>query len=103
MLLLEEHFQPTKMVSLLDEIHNAQKAEALPPRSKTDSKGLLWVEDKIWVPCVLTQKILELHHSSQMAIHPGIGKTQVAISKYWYWPTLKKDTCEYVTACDICQ
>src|ERR1700730_694840 len=59
--------------------------------------------DKIWVPQNLTQKILELHHSSRTAVHPGIGKTQIAISKYWYWPTLKKDTCEYVTACDICQ
>src|ERR1700730_12055636 len=59
--------------------------------------------DKIWVPQNLTQKILELHHSSRTAVHPGIGKTQVAIAKYWYWPTLKKDTCEYVTTCDVCQ
>ena len=22
---------------------------------------------------------------------------------YWHWPTLKKDTRKYVTACDICQ
>ena len=91
------------MVSLLDEIHNPQKTEDLPPSSDTDSKGLLRVEDKIWVPCALTQKILELHHSSHTAVHPGIRKTQVAISKYWYWPTLKKDTHKYVTACDICQ
>src|ERR1700731_674165 len=60
-LLLEEHFQPTKTVSLLDKIHNTQKTEALPPGSEIDSEGLLHVEDKIWVPSTLTWKILELH------------------------------------------
>ena len=59
--------------------------------------------DKIWVPRTLTPRILELHHSSHTAVHPGIGKTQTTILKYWYWPTLKKDTHKYVTACDICQ
>src|SRR3984893_10883056 len=59
--------------------------------------------DKIWVPWALIREILELHHSSRTAVHPGIGKTQVAIAKYWYWPSLKKDTHEYITTCDVCQ
>ena len=63
-LLPGEHFWPAKTVSLLDEIHDAQKTEALPPGSELDSEGLLRVMDKIWVPRILTQKILELHHSS---------------------------------------
>src|ERR1700731_3216191 len=71
-LLLEEHFWPAKTVSLLDEICDAQKTKASPSRSETDSEGLLRVEDKIWVPSMLTQKLFELHHSSRTAVHPGI-------------------------------
>ena len=102
-LLPEEHFQPTKTISLLDEIRDAQKTEASPPGLETDPKGLLHVMDKIWVPQTIIRKILELHHSSRTAVHPRIGKTQVVVTRYWYWPTLKKDTHEYLTACDICQ
>ena len=40
-LLPEEHFRPAKTASLLDEIHDAQKTEALPPGSELDSEGLL--------------------------------------------------------------
>jgi hypothetical protein len=49
-----------------------------------------------------TKLIASLHHSA-IGGHSGIRATYQRVKKLFYWPGLKQDVQNYVTACPICQ
>jgi hypothetical protein len=49
-----------------------------------------------------TKLIASLHHSS-IGGHSRIRATYQRVKKLFYWPGLKQDVQNYVTACPICQ
>jgi len=44
-----------------------------------------------------------MHHDDKYAGHFGQEKTFALISQKYFWPTLRKDTEEYVRTCAVCQ
>ena len=70
----------------------------------------LQVKDGLWrhgdqyvVPTALVQECLHDHHDTPMYGHGGVRKTEVAIMRKFWWPTIHADVAEYVQACDACQ
>ena len=49
------------------------------------------------VPCNLVPGVLALAHGTFG--HPGVARTTLIIADKYHWPTLKKDTREYVLSC----
>jgi len=58
--------------------------------------------EQVYVPQELRKTILQLYHDSEYAGHQGIKKTYDLITRYYYWPHIRKDISAYVKACNIC-
>jgi hypothetical protein len=47
-------------------------------------------------------KLLEEAHDSNTANHPGIQRTTLRLSQWYFWPTLSKDARKYTESCETC-
>ena len=47
--------------------------------------------------------ILQEHHDTPLGGHLGVDKTLEIVSRFFYWPNMKKTVHEYVTSCHECQ
>src|ERR1700733_1281847 len=70
--------------------------------SETD--GLLTFRGKIYVPKDrdLRRRIVEQHHDSRIAGHPGRWKTLELVSRNYWWPQMSRYIGTYVRTCDPC-
>ncbi len=51
----------------------------------------------------LRTKIIEAHHNTPLAGHPGIAKTLELINRNYWWPSMKEVIQHYVKTCVVCQ
>ena len=49
------------------------------------------------------QTLIQQYHDSPMAAHPGTWKTSQMLRRDYWWPSLGKDTEDYVRGCATCQ
>ena len=73
--------------------------------SQKDTKGILRVASRIWIPNVpeLKAEILQDAHSSRFSIHPGSTKMYRDLKENFWWPNMKKEIAEWVSKCYTCQ
>jgi transposase-like protein len=50
----------------------------------------------------LREMIIAQAHDSNIAAHPGIRRTQLSISQWYYWKSLEEDVKLYVSTCETC-
>jgi RNase H-like domain found in reverse transcriptase/Integrase zinc binding domain/Reverse transcriptase (RNA-dependent DNA polymerase)/Integrase core domain/Retroviral aspartyl protease len=56
-----------------------------------------------YIPKILVPTILaEMHNSPVIGGHSGFNRTLTKIQQKFYWETMKKDTFNYVNACESC-
>lgn len=55
------------------------------------------------IPITLINQILKSYHESPIGGHTGISRTIHKLQNKYYWPTLTKDTTEYIKCCHNCQ
>nr|KYP50860.1 Retrotransposable element Tf2 [Cajanus cajan] len=67
--------------------------------------GVLRFKDRVCVPSdpTLRRLILEEGHRSKLSFHPGATKMYQDLRKIFWWPRMKKDIAEFVSACLVCQ
>ena len=67
--------------------------------------GLILFRGKVYVPKDndLRRRIVELHHDSLAAGHPGRWKTYELVSRNYWWPGMSVYVEKYVSGCDKCQ
>ena len=66
--------------------------------------GLLRRKGKLCVPQGIARAaILQEHHNSPSAGHPGMSKTLKAIKENYWWPSMCTEIEEYVRQCHTCQ
>lgn len=63
------------------------------------SNNLLFLENKIIVPLVLRQDMIEQVHKP----HFGLNKTKSRARQLFYWPNLSKDIETFISKCEPCQ
>ena len=65
---------------------------------------LLLFHGKIYVPKDkdLRRRIIEQHHDSRVAGHPGWFKTLELVSQSYWWPGLSREVGLYMKTCDLC-
>ena len=70
-----------------------------------DRTGLITYKDLIYVPpnVRLRTEIIQKHHDSITAGHPGRFKTQELITRNYWWPGMQKHIRSYVDGCQPCQ
>ena len=66
--------------------------------------GILYYQDKIYVlnNVDLWQRVLEQHHDSKIAGHPGRWKMLELMSCTYWWPCMSKFVRLYCSTCDLC-
>jgi hypothetical protein len=72
---------------------------------RQDSKGVLWFEDRLFVPKnpELRKKILDEAHISKFSMHPGSNKMYHDLRSLYWWTRMKREIAKYVSKCDTCQ
>ena len=48
-------------------------------------------------------EVIQKHHDSSVARHPGYKKTSDLLQCNYYWPGMATTVKEYITRCDTCQ
>ena len=51
----------------------------------------------------LRQECMRELHDTPFSGHMGVTKTEKAVSRLFWWPTVKQDVKQYVLSCDSCQ
>lgn len=58
--------------------------------------------DRLYVSASLGSQVLEWGHASHLACHPGVRRTLALLRQQFLWPSMKKDTKEFIPACPTC-
>lgn len=72
-------------------------------RLKEKEDGLIYYEDRLYVPEKLRLGILRSVHDKKAFNHGGNHKTCEAVRTRFWWPRWRDEVKEYVKSCDICQ
>jgi hypothetical protein len=66
--------------------------------------GLIYFRDRIYVPNdpQLRRRIVEQHHDSRVAGHPGRWKTLELLARSYWWPQMSRYVGIYCGTCDLC-
>ena len=66
--------------------------------------GVLYYQDRIYVlnNADLWWRVLEQHHDSKIAGHPGCWKMLELMSHTYWWPCMSKFVRLYCSTCDLC-
>src|SRR5918999_558660 len=69
-----------------------------------EENGLLFFWDRIYVPrdLNLRRRILEQHHDSHLAGHPGCWKTLELVFRNYWWPNMSQSIGWYCATCNMC-
>ena len=62
-------------------------------------------DDKVYVPFTdaIRVRIIKEHHDTPTNGHLGEHKTLERISRYYYWPSMRKSIQQYIQQCQSCQ
>lgn len=67
--------------------------------------GLLRRGEQVYVPDVksIRENIIQSMHADPLGGHVGATRSAELISRYFWWPSLKKQVRDFVHSCDLCQ
>jgi hypothetical protein len=70
----------------------------------SESEGLMLFTGKVYVPedRKLRRRIIEQHHDTHIAGHPGQFKTLELVAHNYWWPQMSRYIGQYVKTCDLC-
>ena len=58
--------------------------------------------NRLFVPPDLRSQVIHWAHSSLLTCHPGIQRTIFVIRQRFWWPSIRREVTEYVSACPVC-
>ena len=68
-----------------------------------EEDGLLWFEERIYIPKTMREPLLKEIHGSLIHGHFGREKTLARLSERYFFPSMRRFVEEFVAKCDICK
>ena len=70
-----------------------------------EQEGRVWYRGKCYVPegDQLRLRLIQEHHDTALAGHPGRAKTFDLLDRKYYWKNMRKQVDQYVRNCQSCQ
>ena len=70
-----------------------------------DDQGILRYGHRLCVPDDISLKgdIMREAHNARYSIHPGATKMYQDLKKVYWWPAMKREVAQFVSACETCQ
>lgn len=65
--------------------------------------GIIFYRGKVYIPPTIRKRILQICHTLNPIVHPGMRKTKSIIIKVFRWPNMDADITTYVQGCLVCQ
>lgn len=92
-----------QVVKAVEELKNTH-VQKIDGQEWSQEQGLVLFRGKVYVPkdMELRRQIVELHHDSQVAGHPGRWKTLELVSRNYWWPGMSRYVAAYTKGCDRC-
>lgn len=94
---------PTRVLKMLTDGRRHSREISLAECS--DDCGRLRFRNRLYVPESepLRLRLLQDHHETALAGHPGRGKTLELLQREYYWPKMRQDVDRFVRNCHTCQ
>lgn len=92
-----------RVVKAVEELRKSG-ASRLDGAEWAEEQGLILFRGRVYVPKdpELRRSIVELHHDSVVAGHPGRWKTLELVTRNYWWPGISKFIASYIDGCDRC-
>uniref|UniRef100_A0A8C6MC31 Gypsy retrotransposon integrase-like protein 1 n=1 Tax=Nothobranchius furzeri TaxID=105023 RepID=A0A8C6MC31_NOTFU len=58
--------------------------------------------NRLFVPQPLKGKVFHWAHTGKFSLHPGVGRTVALLRRTFWWPSLYRDTKDYISGCHVC-
>ncbi|CAM4619083.1 unnamed protein product [Leuciscus chuanchicus] len=58
--------------------------------------------NRLFVPEGLRSDVIQWGHCSNVACHPGVGRTTSLVKQRFWWPRMARDVHSFVLACSVC-
>jgi hypothetical protein len=91
--------------TILEAIREGDSLKDITVAERTEQKGQVWYRGKGYVPeeDQLRLRLIQKHHDTALAGHPGRAKTFDLLDRQYYWKDMRKQVDQYVRNCHKCQ
>ena len=91
------------VIKAVEELRNSN-SKKIEGQEWEHEQGLILFRGKVYVPknMELRRQIVEAHHDTPVAGHPGRWKTLELVSRNYWWPGISRYIASYITGCDRC-
>lgn len=73
-----------------------------PKDGGNDINEVLHHQSFLFDPEIICTKLISQYHNNPPASHFGVKKTEMLVSRKYYWPTFQADIKPYVKGCIMC-
>jgi hypothetical protein len=90
---------------ILEAIRQGGSLKEITVAECTEQEGKVWYRGKCYVPegDQLRLRLIQEHHDTALAGHPGRAKTFDLLDRKYYWKDMRKQVDQYVRNCHRCQ
>ena len=96
---LKQHEDP-ELVKIARTVQSGNSAEF-----RFDGEGILRLGKRLCVPddSSLKADILREAHNARYSVHPEATKMYQDLRRVYWWPAMKREVAQFVSACEVCQ
>uniref|UniRef100_A0A674MFK3 Gypsy retrotransposon integrase-like protein 1 n=1 Tax=Takifugu rubripes TaxID=31033 RepID=A0A674MFK3_TAKRU len=58
--------------------------------------------NRLFIPGAVRSEVLHWAHSSRLTCHPGVNRSLHFLRQRFWWPSMARDTKDYIAACPVC-
>ncbi|XP_076943902.1 uncharacterized protein LOC143614308 [Bidens hawaiensis] len=101
---LPDRIREVQIEALKAENFDFEALRGINGKSKVESDGIRYYNDRIWVPRYgnLRELVMDEAHKYRYSVHPSSDKMYQDLRELYWWPGMKEEIANYVAKCLTC-